>query len=84
VRVNVDILHKRMSDLRVWVVHPDGTKVRIWNREGGKQQNLHQAFTISAFNGKSPAGKWKLMVHDFRTGATGKIDYWKIEVDAVP
>ena len=80
VKVRVDIVHPRMADLLISVVHPDGTNATIWNYRSGK--DLHQTFTLPALAGKSSGGTWRLRIYDRAFLKTGRLDYWRLDVEA--
>ena len=104
VDVKVNILHTYVSDLRLTLIAPDGTRIILFNRHGGSGDNLVNTtfdsaasvgiassaapFTgsfrpyasLSALNGKSPNGRWKLEVRDNYRLDGGFLDNWTLSV----
>ncbi|MEU6312130.1 M4 family metallopeptidase [Streptomyces sp. NPDC047014] len=76
-KVDVNIQHTYVGDLRVDLVAPDGTVYNLRNRTGGSADNIVQQFTVNA-SAKAAAGVWKLRVADLASLDTGKIDSWKL------
>ncbi|MGW4505567.1 M4 family metallopeptidase [Streptomyces sp. NPDC004436] len=76
-KVDVNILHTYVGDLRVDLVAPDGTVYNLRNRTGGSADNIVQQFTVNA-SSEVAAGVWKLRVADLASLDTGKIDSWKL------
>ncbi|WP_374775896.1 M4 family metallopeptidase [Streptomyces sp. NBC_01310] len=76
-KVDVNIQHTYVGDLRVDLVAPDGTVYNLRNRTGGSADNIVQSFTVNA-SSEVAAGVWKLRVADLASLDTGKIDSWKL------
>ncbi|WP_405488690.1 M4 family metallopeptidase [Streptomyces sp. NBC_00096] len=76
-KVDVNILHTYVGDLKVDLVAPDGTVYNLRNRTGGSADNIVQQFTVNA-SSEVAAGTWKLRVADLASLDTGKIDSWKL------
>ncbi|MDH6540474.1 M4 family metallopeptidase [Streptomyces sp. SPB4] len=76
-KVDVDIKHTYVGDLRVDLVAPDGTVYNLRNRTGGSADNILQSFTVNA-SSEVAQGVWKLRVADLASADTGKIDSWKL------
>ncbi|GIX35227.1 MAG: lysyl endopeptidase [Lysobacteraceae bacterium] len=77
-KVNVDIKHTYIGDLRVRLYAPNGTYWTLHNRSGGSADNLTQSYTVNASS--VPAnGTWKLQVYDAARGDTGYIDAWSLQ-----
>ncbi|GIX35437.1 MAG: hypothetical protein KatS3mg126_1216 [Lysobacteraceae bacterium] len=77
-KVNVDIKHTYIGDLRVRLYAPNGTYWTLHNRSGGSADNLIQSYTVNASS--VPAnGTWKLQVYDAARGDTGYIDAWSLQ-----
>ena len=86
IEVFLDITHTYIGDLSVRLFSPDGTEVFLHNRTGGRSDNIIRAFTpantpaLSAFNGKSASGAWRLRVADHVYRDTGKLNRWRLKV----
>ncbi|MCW5941137.1 MAG: proprotein convertase P-domain-containing protein [Fimbriimonadaceae bacterium] len=87
--VGVDITHTYRGDLRVWLVHPDGTAVMLKEANGNDNaQNLVTTYptsttpveSLDAFIGKPLNGTWKLRVYDNFSGDSGTINSWNLSV----
>ncbi len=81
-KVTVDIEHTYIGDLLVILEPPAGTgigQVVLHDREGRGTGNIKKAYdrvstpALAAFQGKSPEGKWTLIVKDMEKIDTGRI-----------
>jgi len=86
--VNIRITHSYVGDLSIKLVHPDGTEVMLRNQTGGSAQNIDATYGmggipvsgLSALNGKSLAGEWKLVLEDHAEEDSGYLDRVKLSV----
>ncbi|MEW2136137.1 M4 family metallopeptidase [Streptomyces sp. NPDC005409] len=76
-KVDVNIVHTYIGDLKVDLVAPDGTVYNLHNRSGGSADNIVKAYTVNA-SSEVAQGVWKLRVNDNASLDTGKIDSWKL------
>ncbi len=76
-KVDVNIVHTYVGDLRVDLVAPDGTVYNLRNRTGGSADNIVQSFTVNA-SSEVAQGTWKLRVADLASLDTGYINSWKL------
>ncbi|MEU6864385.1 M4 family metallopeptidase [Streptomyces sp. NPDC046876] len=76
-KVDVNIVHTYVGDLRVDLVAPDGTVYNLRNRTGGSADNIVQSFTVNA-SSEVANGVWKLRVADLASLDTGYINSWKL------
>ncbi|MFE0602207.1 S8 family serine peptidase [Streptomyces sp. NPDC058892] len=77
-KVDVDIKHTYIGDLRVELLAPDG-RVHLLKDYGvgGSNDDLRATYTVDT--SASPAnGIWNLRVHDNAWWDTGKIDAWSL------
>ena len=82
VGVHVILTHSYIGDLQVELVHPDGTRVTLHNKEGGATNNLDQTYglggqdlpALAALAGKTAKGDWKIVVTDTASSDTGTFD----------
>lgn len=81
VAVEVEIRHTYRGDLTINLIHPDGTRAKLLDQQGGSAQNVNARFTTAAFNGKKAVGNWTLQVVDGFAGDTGTLEVWLLEVD---
>ncbi|WP_329379082.1 M4 family metallopeptidase [Streptomyces sp. NBC_01351] len=76
-KVDVNILHTYIGDLKVDLVAPDGTLYNLHNRTGSSTDNIIKSYTVNA-SSEVAQGVWKLRVNDNANIDTGKIDSWKL------
>ena len=79
--LSLNITHTFRGDLVVTLIAPDGSTSIISNRAGGSADNLvltNQA--VTAFNGKTGAGSWKLKVQDLAAQDVGTINSWSLKI----
>ncbi len=80
--VTVDITHTYVGDLTLYLIGPDGTTVTLRQNSGGSADDIHESYSVTAFNGKSAVGTWKLKVVDSARYDTGTIDGWSLTIKA--
>ncbi len=78
--VDVNITHTWRGDLFVNVVCPDGTRAPLHQGTGQGARNLVQTFDVTACNGRSAAGTWKLEVSDRAARDRGVLNGWTLRV----
>lgn len=79
--LSLNITHTYRGDLIVSLVGPDGTSVVVSNKAGGSADNLVLANSaVTAFNGKTAAGAWKLKAVDSAAQDVGSIGSWSLAV----
>ncbi|MFE2171057.1 M4 family metallopeptidase [Streptomyces sp. NPDC059447] len=76
-KVDVNILHTWIGDLKVDLVAPDGSVYNLHNRTGSSTDNIIKSYTVNA-SSEVAQGVWKLRVNDNASADTGKIDSWKL------
>jgi Zn-dependent metalloprotease/subtilisin-like proprotein convertase family protein len=79
--LSLNITHTFRGDLVVTLIAPDNTQFVVSNRAGGSADNLvitNQA--ITAFNGKTAAGTWKLKVQDLAAVDVGTLNSWSLNI----
>ncbi|MFB6619698.1 M4 family metallopeptidase [Streptomyces sp. NPDC085524] len=76
-KVDVNILHTWIGDLKVDLVAPDGSVYNLHNRTGSSADNIIKSYTVNA-SSEVAQGVWKLRVNDNASLDTGKIDSWKL------
>jgi subtilisin-like proprotein convertase family protein len=88
VGIHVRLRHTYIGDLKVSLVHPDGTEVLLHDRAGGGADDLDlelglggQAHAqLEALKGKEVAGRWKLVVRDEASSDVGTLDYVELRL----
>ncbi|MFD7028023.1 M4 family metallopeptidase [Streptomyces sp. NPDC059917] len=76
-KVDVNIVHTYVGDLKVDLVAPDGSVYNLRNRTGGSADNIVQQFTVNA-SSEVANGVWKLRVADLASQDVGYINSWKL------
>jgi subtilisin-like proprotein convertase family protein len=92
VDARVQITHPYIADLRVVLVAPDGTRVRLHNRQGGSADDIDTTYdtltapvdSLDVLRGRSSAGTWTLEVHDAASGNVGSLQSWRLELKSRP
>ncbi|MEU2180489.1 S8 family peptidase [Streptomyces thermolilacinus] len=78
-KVEVNIQHTYIGDLRVQLVAPDGTAYLLKDYgTGGSTDNINTTYTVNA-SSEVANGTWKLRVSDNYRYDTGKIDAWALQ-----
>ena len=86
IRIDVDITHTFIGDLRVTLTSPVGTTVVLHNRAGGSADNLNRQYDVastpalSSFAGEPTKGEWTLHVSDLANLDRGRLKSWSIEI----
>ncbi|MGY1707510.1 M36 family metallopeptidase [Geodermatophilus sp. SYSU D00697] len=86
VRVAVDIEHPAVDDLRVELVAPDGTRVRLHDQQPGPADLVTEytsatSPTLAALQGKPSRGTWVLEVTDLVRKDRGRLRSWQLTLD---
>ena len=79
VRVELDITHTYIGDLRVVLAH-DGQEVVIHNNEGGSDSDIKTTVPAPGFQGASAAGEWTLSVVDSASRDVGRLNGWTLHI----
>ncbi len=85
-RIQVEILHTYIGDLRVALTSPTGTEVVLHGRTEGRTLNLIRTYESEEFtdlqtlHGEGGAGTWKLDVADLEGQDTGTLVRWSVEL----
>lgn len=85
IKVSVDISHPYTQDLRVGLESPQGHVITLFDQEGGSADDIRATYdsatTLAPLTGKPFAGPWKLHVRDLIKRDTGKLNWWKLEIE---
>ncbi len=89
IALQVDIRHRRRSDLRVELIAPDGRVVVLQDLSAAGAGNLQVTYgydaepkeSLELFEGRSGAGDWTLRVIDFVSGETGIVNSWALIIE---
>ncbi|MGW7298229.1 S8 family peptidase [Streptomyces sp. NPDC054829] len=78
-KVEVNIVHTYIGDLRVQLIAPDGTAYLLKDYgTGGSSDNINTTYTVNA-SSETANGTWNLRVSDNYWWDTGRIDSWALE-----
>jgi subtilisin family serine protease len=83
-RVQVNITHTYIGDLRVDLVAPDGTGVALHNHTGGSANDLVKTYSVAetpalqSLLGRPIKGPWELRVRDTFRLDVGRLNSWRI------
>jgi subtilisin-like proprotein convertase family protein len=75
--VRVDIAHPSRGDLRIDLIAPDGTTVRLQNDSTDRARDIHFTYSVD-LRGRSAAGVWTLRVADVIFLDAGTLQSWDL------
>ncbi len=84
-KVQVDIQHSYIGDLRLILTSPQGESVVLHDRKGGSQHDISTTYNLqtlpelNAYLGDQVQGEWQLVVSDHAAVDTGKLLKWSLE-----
>ncbi len=78
-RVRLDVTHTYVGDLQITLSH-NGTAETVWNRSGGSNDDIRDAFQLQNFGGQDAAGTWTLKVVDLAGQDVGRLNAWALAV----
>ena len=82
--VFLDIEHDKLSDLKVTLTSPRGTKVNLLEHKRSSTSGFSGYFTtehddvMSVFKGQSSWGTWRLEIIDYAIENSGKLKSWSV------
>jgi subtilisin family serine protease len=83
-RVQVNITHTYIGDLRVDLIAPDGTGVVLHNNTGGSADDLVRTYSVEntpalrPLLNRSIRGRWQLRVRDTFRLDVGRLNRWRL------
>lgn len=86
IMVWVDITHTYIGDLTVDLISPNGTSVRLHDRQGGSRNNINITYVLqdtpqlTKFLGENVKGEWILKVADYKSMDVGNFNKWGLEL----
>ena len=92
VDIELDLTHTYIGDLEVDVTSPEGTTVRLHDRSGGGDDDLHMYYDeqggdlpegpgmLSDWEGEIVTGTWTMTVTDNAGADTGTLDHWALKI----
>ena len=84
VRVEVDIEHTFIGDLRLWLTAPDNQRLLLHDRAGGSAHHIQRSFdlhttpALADLLGGAAAGDWQLTVADHAERDVGTLRRWRL------
>jgi subtilisin-like proprotein convertase family protein len=92
VDIELDLLHTYIGDLIVEVTSPEGTMVRLHDRSGGDEEDLHRYYDeeggdlpegpgmLSDWEGEIVTGTWTMSVSDNAGVDEGSLEHWALKI----
>ncbi len=86
VKLDVEITHTFIGDLRVTLTSPSGTRVVLHDRNGGSADDVIRGYdltttpALAAFAGEPSDGDWTLHVQDLAKFDRGRLMAWSIDL----
>ena len=88
VHVNVNLTHVGRGELRITLIAPDGTEVRLQNTSGDRTSDIFTTYgrdtipaqSLDVLRGRSAAGEWRLRVSDVAAGDIGRLLSWSLVI----
>lgn len=86
-KVEVDITHSYIGDLRLTLTAPSGRTAVLHDRNGGRTANLKQSFdsasspALAVLIGQPVHGDWSLWVQDLAPSDRGVLNRWEIAIE---
>ncbi|MEO1234929.1 MAG: S8 family serine peptidase, partial [Myxococcota bacterium] len=88
-RVFMDLRHEARGNVRVELVHPDGTSVTLETEDTSTRRDLYAIYPdlrsydddVVALYGKASQGTWLLRIQDLNAGDAGELRYGELELD---
>jgi subtilisin-like proprotein convertase family protein len=90
--IELDLTHTYIGDLEVEVTSPAGTTVRLHDRSGGGDDDLHMYYdeqggdlpsgpgTLANWEGEIVTGTWTMTVMDNAGADEGTLDHWALKI----
>jgi extracellular elastinolytic metalloproteinase len=89
IKIDVDITHPYIGDLRVELLSPSGQNAILHNRQGRGQDNIIRSYnsisnsSLGALLGQQIQNDWVLKVADLAGRDIGKLNKWSLELTYV-
>ena len=89
IRINIDLEHTWVGDLKLTLVAPDGTELALHDKSGNSADNIKGTFgaelkaaeSLDVLKGKDIKGDWKLKVQDLAGQDVGTLKSWGLSLD---
>ncbi len=82
--VDVNITHPFRPDLIVKLRAPGGQEVVLFADDSDYEENLIRTFQVTALNGVSTQGSWRLIVIDQYEADAGTLNSWRLQITVNP
>ena len=79
--VDIDISHSYIGDLTVTLTCPNGAVQILHSGTGGGDDDIKDTFSITACNGQSAAGIWRIAVVDGAAADVGTLNSWVLRLN---
>jgi subtilisin-like proprotein convertase family protein len=88
-RLHIDISHEERGDLRIDLIHPDGTSVMLEENDNSTRRDIYAIYpdlrswdedVVSLYE-KPATGIWKVRISDHNSGVTGGFISAMLELD---
>jgi subtilisin-like proprotein convertase family protein len=82
-RIQVNITHTYIGDLRIDLVAPDGASVVLHNNTGGSADNINRTYSpqdtasLRPLVGRQVQGRWHLRIRDTFRLDEGRLNRWR-------
>jgi Ca2+-binding RTX toxin-like protein len=84
VDVTIDFVHQDFTDLRIFLVSPEGTEVQLYDGTGGSDttsdSEIKWTFGVDALRGELTSGDWHLRIDDVDGGNSGQLYWFEVKV----
>jgi subtilisin-like proprotein convertase family protein len=84
VDVTIDFVHQDFTDLRVFLVSPEGTEVQLYDGTGGddttSDSEIKWTFGVDALRGELTSGDWHLRIDDVDAANSGQLYWFEVKV----
>jgi subtilisin-like proprotein convertase family protein len=90
VTVTLKFTHPNQSELRLYLISPEGTEVQIYDgsfyvdttfdSRNAAQSGMHWAYGVDALRGETASGEWELRVEDVTGGNAGHLDWFRLDI----
>jgi subtilisin-like proprotein convertase family protein len=84
--VKIDISHTYVGDLIIALIHPNGTRILLRNREGSTEDNINETYgeggkpikDLEQILGQAASGEWKLEITDDGMSDVGTLNSYQL------
>lgn len=86
IRIEIDLTHSFIGDLRIDLLAPDGTAVPLHDHTGSSTNDIRTVYTIAQLPalrgliGKGVEGTWSLSIVDTWRMDVGRLNFWRLIV----